>query len=247
LEPEILVVDEVLAVGDAEFQKKCLGKMGEVTKNGRTVLFVSHLLPMITRLCRSVVVLNGGKLVYQGDPSPGIQAYQGTAGGGTPAVSFSSAAVPNSQARIVEVALLDCNGKRTNKFYVHDRVNIRIGIQLFETLDDLRIGFIIGASTGENIYHCDSNDTNFRVCSHKGRLFVEASFSKISLYPGDYVLRELTIATGLGEVLDRKHELLTFLIEGGGPHVLRRLSGMQGKVHVLPEWMAEGCETRGQY
>lgn len=62
LEPEILIVDEVLAVGDAEFQKKCLGKMGEVSKQGRTVLFVSHQIASVTRLCRSALWMEGGQV-----------------------------------------------------------------------------------------------------------------------------------------------------------------------------------------
>ncbi|MEP7250748.1 MAG: polysaccharide ABC transporter ATP-binding protein [Ginsengibacter sp.] len=65
LEPEILVIDEVLAVGDAEFQKKCLGKMDEVSKSGRTVLFVSHNMGVIAELCRKGIILNQGKLLIQ--------------------------------------------------------------------------------------------------------------------------------------------------------------------------------------
>jgi len=66
LEPEILIVDEVLAVGDAEFQKKCLGKMGEVSKQGRTVLFVSHQIASVTRLCRSALWLHDGRILDYG-------------------------------------------------------------------------------------------------------------------------------------------------------------------------------------
>jgi ABC-type polysaccharide/polyol phosphate transport system ATPase subunit len=75
LEPEILVVDEVLAVGDAEFQKKCLGKMHEVSRGGRTVLFVSHNLAAIQALCSRVMVLQGGTKIADGDPVESIAAY----------------------------------------------------------------------------------------------------------------------------------------------------------------------------
>jgi ABC-type polysaccharide/polyol phosphate transport system ATPase subunit len=68
LEPEILVVDEVLAVGDAEFQKKCLGKMSDVASGGRTVLFVSHNLPAVLHLCESVIYLRNGTLAKKGSP-----------------------------------------------------------------------------------------------------------------------------------------------------------------------------------
>ena len=77
LEPEILIVDEVLAVGDAQFQKKCLGKMQDVGKEGRTVLFVSHNMAAIKALCRRGVLLNNGKCIFNGDMLEAIDLYQG--------------------------------------------------------------------------------------------------------------------------------------------------------------------------
>jgi lipopolysaccharide transport system ATP-binding protein len=75
LEPEILLVDEVLAVGDAGFQKKCLGKMGEVSRSGRTVLFVSHNLATILNLCDKAAVFAHGRLIFVGPTEEGIQLY----------------------------------------------------------------------------------------------------------------------------------------------------------------------------
>jgi lipopolysaccharide transport system ATP-binding protein len=75
LEPEILIIDEVLAVGDAAFQRKCLGKMENVAREGRTVLFVSHNMPAILSLCDRVLLLDHGKLVDQGTPSNIVQHY----------------------------------------------------------------------------------------------------------------------------------------------------------------------------
>jgi lipopolysaccharide transport system ATP-binding protein len=76
LDPEILIVDEVLAVGDTEFQKKCLGKMGEISqREGRTVLFVSHNLVAVQSLCRSAVILRSGQMVFSGDTFSAIAEY----------------------------------------------------------------------------------------------------------------------------------------------------------------------------
>ena len=80
LEPEILIVDEVLAVGDAEFQKKCLGKIGEVAKGGRTVLFVSHQMGMISSLCSRAVLLQEGVFTASGNPTEVINKYFGASG-----------------------------------------------------------------------------------------------------------------------------------------------------------------------
>ncbi len=77
LDPEILIVDEVLAVGDTEFQKKCLGKMGDVARGGRTVLFVSHNLQAVTSLCSRTMVLQGGQVVHDGPTSASVARYIG--------------------------------------------------------------------------------------------------------------------------------------------------------------------------
>src|SRR5262249_48079590 len=84
LETEVLIVDEVLAVGDQTFQKKCLGKMNSISHTGRTVLFVSHSMPTILNLCQRVAVLDRGRLAYLGACEKGVQVYlksrEGTTG-----------------------------------------------------------------------------------------------------------------------------------------------------------------------
>lgn len=113
LEPEILVVDEVLAVGDAEFQKKCLGKMGEVARGGRTVLFVSHQLGMVETLCRSAILLRRGQVVTRGETGAVIRQYlgdmtsppseeelTGTARSGTQEVVITRCWVEDEQGRV---------------------------------------------------------------------------------------------------------------------------------------------------
>src|SRR5262249_25515358 len=75
LEPEILILDEVLAVGDAAFQKKCLGKVQDVTRQGRTVLFVSHNMAAIQGLCSKCYLMSGGRLIAEGPPKTIIEQY----------------------------------------------------------------------------------------------------------------------------------------------------------------------------
>jgi lipopolysaccharide transport system ATP-binding protein len=77
LEPEILLVDEVLAVGDAQFQQKCLGKMGEVANEGRTVLFVSHNMAAVRKLCQRAICLHEGQILVDGETNPTIDTYLG--------------------------------------------------------------------------------------------------------------------------------------------------------------------------
>src|SRR5262249_51868550 len=101
LEPEVLLVDEVLAVGDAAFKKKCFGRMSDVAREGRTVLFVSHNLPSIENLCQRVIVIDGGRIVIQGDPVTCIAAYLGARTEPKPAVDL--AGVPRLDPRLTPV------------------------------------------------------------------------------------------------------------------------------------------------
>jgi lipopolysaccharide transport system ATP-binding protein len=78
LEPEILIVDEVLAVGDASFQKKCLGKMQDVSRGGRTVLFVSHNMAVVNNLCHNAILFNQGRITKMGKTAAVVDAYVGT-------------------------------------------------------------------------------------------------------------------------------------------------------------------------
>src|SRR4051812_29626182 len=108
LDSDILVVDEVLAVGDAAFQKKCLGKMETVAKEGRTVLFVSHNLGAIQNLCSSCVLLNEGKLIEQGETAKVVNAY--VLQGAVPAADFTQAHDPAKRVNLRKVSLSTTDG-----------------------------------------------------------------------------------------------------------------------------------------
>lgn len=125
LEPEILIVDEVLAVGDAQFQKKCLGKMEEVGKDGRTVLFVSHNMAMISNLCQKGIVLKQGGVLFQGEMSEAILAYyQDNRGDGSENYNR-----PGGKYESENVALLAAELVMTGdafEFTIHDELTIRM-------------------------------------------------------------------------------------------------------------------------
>jgi lipopolysaccharide transport system ATP-binding protein len=104
LEPDILVVDEVLAVGDAEFQKKCLGKMGEVAKGGRTVLFVSHNMGAVQDLCAKAIVLDKGQIALAGTVQEAVDAYLDQAP--SQEITFTSGAVRRATARQAGAAIV---------------------------------------------------------------------------------------------------------------------------------------------
>lgn len=106
LEPEILIIDEVLAVGDAEFQKKCLGKMEDVSKSGRTILFVSHNMAAVVNLCKRAILLNQGTVVKEGAAAETIRHYQSLFYSGT-IDRFESSSNRDEDAyfKLIEVAV----------------------------------------------------------------------------------------------------------------------------------------------
>ncbi len=128
LEPEILLVDEVLAVGDAQFQKKCLGKMGEVAKEGRTVLFVSHNMAAIDNLCSDVIVLCTGELAFKGKTSTGIEQYlSGLATAENSQVDLSLRNRPSwALPWIVDARVLNTEGKQQSNFGLGSDVTIEL-------------------------------------------------------------------------------------------------------------------------
>ncbi|MEJ1936812.1 ABC transporter ATP-binding protein, partial [Nostoc sp. NIES-2111] len=126
LEPEILVVDEVLAVGDAAFQKKCLGKMEDVAKNeGRTVLFVSHNMAAIRSLCHNCIFLQNGTLSFIGDVEEGIEKYFSLVRevSQMPTVRFSR---PQNSSLWLESATLLCNNKPDITLSTGDSLSLKL-------------------------------------------------------------------------------------------------------------------------
>ena len=111
LEPEILIVDEVLAVGDAQFQRKCLGKMGSVAKEGRTVLFVSHNMAAVSNLCGRGVVLEGGRVAYAGTQAEAVARYLvGSTRGAAVSLRERTDRAGSGQARVVALEVRDAGG-----------------------------------------------------------------------------------------------------------------------------------------
>jgi lipopolysaccharide transport system ATP-binding protein len=128
LEPDILFIDEVLAVGDAEFQKKCLGKMSEIGRQGRTIVFVSHSMPAILRLCDRALLLDGGRLLEQGTTPNVIRAYLESDKGRTGQRNWLDAAqAPGDEvARLRSVRVVAASGALTDEVAITEPIDIEV-------------------------------------------------------------------------------------------------------------------------
>jgi len=160
MEPEILVVDEVLAVGDAEFQRKCLGKMSDVASQGRTVLFVSHNMSAILRLTQETILLEKGKMVLRA-PSPQAVDYYLTSGfAHTGEHSWQPDEVPADAAPFCPLALRLRNpqGKVVDTVRSTEPATLEIEYVLQEPIPALRVGIYLLTPQGEHIFTAFDTD-----------------------------------------------------------------------------------------
>ena len=135
LEPEILIVDEVLAVGDAQFQKKCLGKMKDVSGEGRTVIFVSHSMPTITSLCSEAILIDKGKLINQGNVSDVVVNYYTSSGNFSPAsISYSESdrLVGDEYVRMLSGTIINGSGDITPDIAINENAKIILKYQILQ-------------------------------------------------------------------------------------------------------------------
>lgn len=136
LEPEILIVDEVLAVGDMEFQKKCLGKMEEVsTGQGRTVLFVSHQMPMIESLCQRCLLMEGGRLALNEATATVVARYRGVNDVICEIDFTQDTPQPGSKTRLLKASLSDDAKVSKGEFALEEAIHIQFEYEILEDLD----------------------------------------------------------------------------------------------------------------
>lgn len=170
LDPEIMIVDEVLAVGDAEFQKKCLGKMQDISGSGRTVLFVSHSMQTVTSLCSRCILLDRGRIRKDGTPSEVILEYLGGDGEFSGRADFASQGkvVGDDDVQLLYGEVIDENGRATIEVDIRRPVAVRMGFRVRRRSD---IAFI----------------PNFHFVIPGGTYaFVSTPDAPVSLPPGDY-------------------------------------------------------------
>lgn len=155
LESEILIVDEVLAVGDAEFQKKCLGKMGDVSKGeGRTVLFVSHDLNAVSQLCNTGILLNQGSMQYQGNIREVVSTYLNNDNDDSTYVNENNN--QNKQMFISEIQVIKLDGSSTKQFVYDEKINLKFKINIKEKIPNTSLFVTILDYKKRRIFSCET-------------------------------------------------------------------------------------------
>lgn len=191
LEPEILIVDEVLAVGDAQFQKKCLGKMGDVAKGGRTVLFVSHNMAAVRNLCNRCIWLSTGLIAGDGEADPVIDEYgkHGTFSNGTSSslLDHPGRITKRAITRMTRVCLIDKNGAETCNF--GSGSSFTVGVD-FES-PECPIRPVLGVVLKDKLGSCLTGINNrivpgFQYTQDISRGRICLTYSSLPFQPGSY-------------------------------------------------------------
>lgn len=161
LESEILIVDEVLAVGDAEFQKKCLGKMGEINKgDGRTILFVSHNMGSLKQLCKNGLLLTNGIITYKGTINDTVSQYMLSAVKNIKDITgkYSKKEIEDKDVQLVEAIMTDNDGNERAEFSINEDIIVRLKILCKNRIPDLYAYITIKNSQQEFVIESDSYD-----------------------------------------------------------------------------------------
>jgi lipopolysaccharide transport system ATP-binding protein len=229
MEPEILIVDEVLAVGDVHFQRKCLGKLDDVARGGRTVLFVSHNMSAIQRLCTSAVLLDRGRLVRVGDVRSTVAAYLGgEARGGF------AAAVRTGEAQILSADLEDLSGRPLENPSCAEPIVCRIAFTLPRRSPGTRIGIGVLACDGTTVFTTNNADAGISCPSGPGEFEACVTIPANTLLAGDFHVA--LCLWNSAAILDLQEPALSLSVQPGESSLYAENPTRKGYLHVDCPW-----------
>ncbi len=241
LEPEILVVDEVLAVGDAEFQRKCLGKMGDVAQQGRTVLFVSHNMSAILRLTQETLVLDKGRILTRGETQSAVDFYLnlGQSKQGERIWTKEEVPLPAAPFLPLAVRVIDVNNNIVDTVRSVDGFDLEISYQLTDSITGLRVGLYLNTARGEPVFTTfDTDDpekfsrySNRSAGEYVSRCHIPANL----LNEGRYVIGVNASSYRIKRYF-QDEQVLTFTVDGTGAPGMHWPEPRQGVVRPQLEW-----------
>jgi lipopolysaccharide transport system ATP-binding protein len=189
LEPEILIVDEVLAVGDIEFQKKCLGKMEDVSKGGRTVVFVSHNMDAILRMCQRSILLGRGTLQMFGESRLAVAAYAAHRTKQESVIDLTQAARASHPRLKARYASIQLHAATLWSIAYGDQLNFEITLAMDCALSGLELGISIFTATGSEITSNLSSHAFDLKNTGAGHHTFHARYQNLHLLPGSYYVQ----------------------------------------------------------
>ncbi len=183
LEPEILIIDEVLAVGDSEFQKKCLGKMENVSKSGRTILFVSHQLGMVGQLCKTAILLDKGEILTQGKVDVVINQYTQYLSNGNEYINQDS--TQKAAYFFHSIKSFSSNLKAVSTFAHNEEIVLEINFMATQRLKNTHLLVAINNKNGQRIFSSDISLDDYDIKLNMVN-FAYVTIPAETITPGNY-------------------------------------------------------------
>jgi ABC-type polysaccharide/polyol phosphate transport system ATPase subunit len=239
LEPEILVVDEVLAVGDAEFQKKAIGKMQDISRQGgRTVLFVSHNMAAVKSLCTRGIVLENGMVKFDGQIDQAIDVYSTNEYNNSSKIIFDETTKRKGSRNFQFLSLEMRNQKDvlSQEFSIGDDLNIRFRLRNNSNETKSEVGIQIKASDDMPVFHIMPRDSNFELNHTEKEEVYSVNINDIRLFPGVYTISITSNNTTGHQLYDIIENALSFQIIDGGKYTHRALPRAAGLIFLNPKW-----------
>ncbi|MEL6110856.1 MAG: ABC transporter ATP-binding protein [Planctomycetota bacterium] len=206
LEPEILIVDEVLAVGDAEFQKKCLGKMEGVAGSGRTILFVSHNMGAVGTLCTTAMELRSGKLVSHGDCASVIAQYNKSFDDESPHSLADARRAGSGSVRVEAITIFDDHGREVRSVPMGSTFSIEIVV--LGEIKNASVSIILGDHRCQQILRGHTRENLRESVSLSGKTVMRCTFTNCPLMHGVYTIRTwIGQARNVAEYIDEAGRL----------------------------------------
>ncbi len=233
LEPEILAIDEVLAVGDASFQKKSMGKINDVSKSGRTVLFVSHNMAIIASLCNKVLILNKGKLIDFGDTNSMIEKYLAMLEDFDTTV-FKEEPDIKLPAQVIEAKALNEDGKIQTEFVFSDSIQVEFRLIINQKIDNNMLAFIFYDQLKERVFTLLYKIEDLEIGVHKLLLKLPSKIIAPGLYSAG-----IEVFAHLHGVYQKRDYILSFNIIDNGTIFSLNQYGNFGKVVIEGQWDCE--------
>ena len=195
LEPEIMVVDEVLAVGDATFQKRCIDRMTELARQGRTILFVSHNMQLIPQFCQRAMVLQRGQMIQSGPAGEVTRYYMDRLLADTRAGDLADKTHSGcGRARFVQAGIVDAEGRVQSQFVSGDDFIVRMEMDVKKPVDDVSLAVVVQSIFGTRVITSWNREVNFHADLRPGRQAFECRFQNVRLRPGHTVMVNLWCA-----------------------------------------------------
>ncbi len=236
LEPEILIVDEVLAVGDAAFQEKCLGKMEKVAGEGRTVLLVSHNMSTIQQLCKRSILFRQGEIHRIGLPAEVVSDYlSDSRPGGSVEIRDWQDRKNSGDARLTRLSMTNDKNEPTATFFLGDSITFHIEAEMYQPLVNPNFGIVIHDSVGDPLVELQSGHDGLRVGTAKGSIKIITKIKNVGLYPGKYLLSPWVRAASRD--VDRPYLCGSFqILPKPGKWGDLQLNPKRGKYHIDSTW-----------